>query len=57
VKAVGAVAAQVAEELKGKVEPGTEWRVGLTAVPRVLAILRLIDRALEAKELDKSFEA
>lgn len=49
-KAVGAIVSNVAEELKGKVDPGAEWRIGLTAVPGALAILRLIDRALESEE-------
>jgi len=53
VKAVRACAYGVAGELEGKVEPGLEWLAGIVAVPGVLAALRLIDRALEAEELEK----
>ncbi len=54
VKAVKATAYGVAGELEGEVEPGLEWRAGMAAVPGVMAALRLIDRALEARELEQS---
>ncbi len=53
VKVVKAAAYGVAGELEGEVEPGLEWWAGLAAVPGVMAALRLIDRALEAKELEQ----
>ena len=49
VNAVRASAYSVASELEGDVPRGYEWRAGLATVPGVLAILRLIDRALEAR--------
>ncbi len=54
VKAVRAAAYGVAGELVGKVEPGLEWAGGMAAIPGVLAALRLIDRELEARELEQS---
>ena len=57
VKAVRAAAYGVAGVLAGDVEPGVEWQAGIVAVPGILAFLRLIDRALEAKELEQSLES
>ena len=51
--AVRGAAYAVAGELEGKVESGVEWQAGLAAVPGLLATLRLIDRELEARELEK----
>lgn len=54
VNAVRACAYGVAGELQDEVEPeGTEWRAAFSAVAGLLAALRLIDRALEAKELEQ----
>ena len=55
--AVRAAAYGVAGVLAGDVEPGVEWQAGIVAVPGILAVLRLIDRALEAKELEQSLES
>ncbi len=53
VKVVMAAAYGVAGELQGKVEPGLEWAGSMVAVAGLLAALRLIERELEAKELEK----
>ena len=53
VKATRSCAYGVAGELEGEVEPeGAEWRAAMCAVAGLLAALRLVDRALEAKELE-----
>jgi len=53
VPAVKAVADAVAIQLRGKVESEPLWRAEMMAIVSVLALLRLIDRALEAKEKEK----
>ncbi len=53
VKVVEGTAYGVAGELVGKVKPGLEWTGGMVAVAGVLTALRLIDRELEAIELEK----
>lgn len=52
VKAVRAAAYAVASQLEGDVDSGLEWKAGVATVPGVLAALRLIDRALEAKDIE-----
>jgi len=56
-KAVRATAYAVASQLEGHVEAGLEWEAGITAIPGVLATLRLIDRALQAKEMEAQIVA
>lgn len=51
VKAVRATAYAVAGELEDDVETELAWGAGIATVPGVLAVLRLIDRALEAQQL------
>lgn len=53
VPAVKAVADAVAIQLRGKVESEPLWRAEMMAIVSVLALLRLINRALEAKEKEK----
>lgn len=50
VPAVKAVADAVAIQLRAKVDSEPLWRAQVMAIVSVLALLRLIDRALEAKE-------
>lgn len=50
-KAVKAGAYSVAGQLEGEVESGLQWTAGTAAVPGILAVLRLISRALEATAL------
>ena len=52
VKAVRGCVYGIAGVLEDKVEPGREWEAGVASVPGVLAVLRLIDRALEAQKLE-----
>ena len=53
-KAVRSCAWGVGKSLEGEVEPaGIEWAAAMYAVAGLLATLRLIDRALEAQELEK----
>jgi len=52
VKAVRGAAYSVAAQLEGEIDTGLEWKAGVATVPGVLATLRLIDRALEAKQLE-----
>ena len=53
-KTVRACAWSVGKSLEGEVEPaGVEWTAAMYAVASLLATLRLIDRALEAQELEK----
>ena len=47
-----ATAYAVAGQLEGHIEAGLEWEAGIAAVPGVLATLRLIDRALEAQQME-----
>lgn len=55
VKAVRACAYGVPDTLRDDgVDGAVAWDAGILAVPGLLAALRLIDRALEAKELEKS---
>lgn len=49
-KSVKDVPYAVADWLKGKVESGSEWQAGMLALIGVVAILNLINRALEVKE-------
>jgi len=54
VKAVRACAYGVAKTLEDDgIDGAVAWEAGVLAVPGLLAALRLIDRALEAKELEK----
>jgi hypothetical protein len=53
VKVIKAAAYAVVGALKGEVEPGKAWQAGMLAVPGLLCALRLIERALEAKELEE----
>lgn len=53
-KAVRACAYGVADTLRDDgVDGAVAWQAGILAVPGLLAALRLIDRALEAKKLEK----
>ena len=52
VKAVKASAYSVAGQSEGDVEAGFEWKAGLACTASLLATLRLIDRALEAQEIE-----
>lgn len=54
VKAIRGAVYGVAGEIEDEVEEGLEWRAGLAALPGILAILRLIDRALQAQLLEVS---
>lgn len=52
-KAVFACAYGVSETLKDEgVNQGITWQAGTLTVPGVLALLRLIDRALESSEME-----
>lgn len=52
IKAIRGAVYGVAGEIEDEVEEEIRWRAGLAAVPGILAILRLIDRALQAKLLE-----
>ena len=52
VKAIRGAVYGVAGEIEDEVEEEIRWRAGLATIPGILAILRLIDRALEAKYLE-----
>lgn len=51
VKAVRGCIYGVVGEIEDEVEPGIEWRAGLAVIPGILAILYLIDRAIQAQQL------
>jgi hypothetical protein len=51
-KAVRATAHAVASQLEGHIEAGLEWEAAISAIPGILACLRLLDRALEAQKLE-----
>lgn len=54
VKAVRACAYGVSETLKDDgVAPEIAWQAGVLTVPGVLSVLRLVDRAIESKDLER----
>lgn len=56
-KAVRACAYGIAETLEEDgVAPQITWKASVLAVPGVLAVLRLIDRAIESQELERRFD-
>lgn len=54
VKGVKAASYYVVDMLKGNVKPGMEHLAGMSTLTSVLVILRLVDRALEVKEMEQS---
>jgi hypothetical protein len=54
-KAVKATAYAVAKDLEDHVEPEIAWEAGIITIPGVLAVLRLMDRALEARDIEARF--
>ena len=56
-KAVLACSFGISETLaESAVSPATAWQAGVLAIPGVLSVLRLIDRALESEELEGKLE-
>ena len=55
-KAVGACAFGVFGGLEDEYGPDLAWKAGVLTIPVVLTVLRLIDRQLEAQEMERKMK-